>query len=97
MTCAKIVVTARLVLPDGRFFLGCNDCASPQAECPRLPGEGYAKCKSICEQTGHAEEIAIHLARGEQLVGATMEVRHTHICINCQLLCDWHGIEARLV
>lgn len=70
MTCAKKVVSCIIETPDGRVFYGRNDCENPQKECPRNNGEGYEKCKTICQQVGHAEEIAIKNAKGHDLTGA---------------------------
>ncbi len=34
-SCAKQVVRATIVTPDGQRFVGENDCRTPQQECPR--------------------------------------------------------------
>lgn len=84
MTCAKVVVTCTIIARDGSRFVGRNDCAKPQPACPRLPGEGYEKCNSVCEQSGHAEEVALALA-GDKSVGAVAYVEgHHRICENCE-------------
>lgn len=62
MTCAKRVVTCTIVSASGERFIGRNDCANPQRECPRHGNDDYTKCKTICQQEGHAEVIAINLA-----------------------------------
>lgn len=62
MTCAKKKVTCVIFTPNGESFVGTNDCSNPQDTCPRNPGEGYDKCKSICEQEGHAEIMALKAA-----------------------------------
>lgn len=65
--CAKRRVQC-LIKPVGMAgIVGENDCANPQKVCPRAPGEGYEKCKSVCQQAGHAEIVA--LKRAEQWVG----------------------------
>lgn len=67
--------------------MGTNDCANPQKTCPRAPGEGYEKCKSICQQEGHAEEVALHNAHmaNFDLSGAVAVLYgHTHYCRTCQ-------------
>lgn len=67
-------------------FEGENDCANPQPTCPRLPGEGYEKCKTICQQGGHAELEALRHARewDADLKRATAVVTgHYWICEPC--------------
>ncbi|MEN9316084.1 MAG: hypothetical protein RIS35_2477 [Pseudomonadota bacterium] len=84
MTCAKKRVVVYLYSKDGRVFVGENDCANPQPVCPREPGEGYDKCRTICRQTGHAETNALHQA-GDAARGATaLLVGHHHYCRECQ-------------
>lgn len=87
MTCAKVTVQCDIV---PRGLQGCvsatNACDNPQAACPRLPGEGYTKCESICMQDGHAEMQALRKARavGVSVVGATVYVSgHYHVCEPC--------------
>lgn len=85
MTCAKLMVGCVLILPDGRTYTGTNACKTPQVECPRLPGEGYPKCKTVCNQTGHAETQAIAAAQGASLTGAVAYVSHpSYVCQHCQ-------------
>lgn len=85
MTCAKQTVKCVLILPNGETFVGTNACANPQVECPRLPGEDYTKCRTVCQQSGHAETQAIRAAQGRDLRGATAMVSgHTYICRHCQ-------------
>lgn len=86
MTCAKAVVKARLVTTSGQVFEGENAVLMPQAQCPRLAGEGYDKCISVCDQQGHAEAMAIVAARdaGATLRGAHMQVFYHHVCDACQ-------------
>lgn len=85
--CAKVQVTCTLTFSDGARFTGRNDCDAPQQTCPRLPGEGYEKCKTICKQLGHAEQVAADLAEaaGKNLAGArALIVGHTYACRECQ-------------
>ncbi len=92
MTCAKTVVMCRITLPEDskghvRVFIGYNDCANPQEVCPRLPGEGYEKCKSICNQGAHAEINALNklYEAGRKAYGARAEVwGNTYACKECQ-------------
>ena len=87
MTCAKRSVMCELYPPPGQgtgiIATGENNCLNPQPTCPRLPGEGYEKCQSICHQTGHAEEMAIAeaLAKMEsgELPFKTMEGFEAHL------------------
>lgn len=82
--CAKAVVRCTLITPDGERFVGENWCETPQAVCPRVPGEDYAKCRTICRQVGHAEQVAMILA-GEKAVGARAYLEgHTYACMECQ-------------
>lgn len=84
MTCAKTRVTCTLTHPDGRFWIGENWCKKPQARCPRNPGEDYTKCKTVCEQGGHAELDALRMA-GKNAAGTTAVLRgHTYFCMDCQ-------------
>jgi deoxycytidylate deaminase len=85
--CAKAVVVCEIRTPAGWKVTGRNDCANPQPVCPRQPGEDYTKCKTVCQQMGHAEEQAIETARieGLDLLGSTATVKgHTYFCISCQ-------------
>ncbi len=82
--CAKTTVRCTLVTPDGEYIVGENWCANPQRSCPRLPGEGYEKCGSICGQEGHAEQVAVRLA-GDKARGARAYIEgHTYACMDCQ-------------
>ena len=88
MTCAKTVVICKIECVDGRSFYGTNNCDNAQPVCPRTLGEGYEKCKSICHQEGHAEEIALEQAQlaGANLRGAKAYISGIgHYCKNCQL------------
>lgn len=70
----------------GPTFTGENDCANPQEVCPRLPGEGYEKCKSICDQAGHAEINALaHATRcGYEVEGSIALLEgHYWMCEPC--------------
>lgn len=85
MTCAKTVVTCTIITRDGERFVGRNDCDNPQRVCPREPGEGYAKCVSICQQPGHAETMALREA-GEKARGGHAYVEGIgYACKDCQL------------
>lgn len=82
--CAKTTVRCTLITPSGGRIVGENWCANPQPACPRTAGEGYEKCKSICQQEGHAEAVAVRLA-GERAQGARAYIEgHTYACQNCQ-------------
>lgn len=84
MTCAKRQVTCTLVTPDGRRFVGTNGCDNPQVTCPRLPGEGYEKCKTVCKQPGHAEEMALFWSDGEAKGARAYLEGIGHYCRQCQ-------------
>lgn len=82
MTCAKVTVRAFLQGASGRYYMGRNTCGKPQQTCPRLPGEGYEKCKSVCEQECHAEIDALQQA-GDDARGGIMWVDYHYICDDC--------------
>jgi hypothetical protein len=82
--CAKAVVKCTLVTRAGEHIVGSNWCANPQPVCPRLPGEDYAKCTSVCQQEGHAEAVALRVAGG-RVVGTRAYLEgHTYACRDCQ-------------
>ena len=82
--CVKATVKCVIVALDGQRFTGTNYCNNAQSACPRIAGEGYGKCKSICRQEGHAEIVAVALA-GESCRGATAYLTgHTYACQPCQ-------------
>lgn len=95
MTCAKQLVRATIITPDGRQFVGTNACANPQALCPRagMPtGVGYELCQNVCQQQGHAEVQALRAA-GVHARGATLILEgHTYLCAACQVACQEAGI-----
>lgn len=82
--CAKRQVRCVIIAADNATrFTGENDCANPQSVCPRLPGEGYEKCQSICQQSGHAEAEAVKLA-GDSAKGSSAQLfGHYWICEPC--------------
>ena len=84
MTCAKVVVTATLLTLDNEVFIGRNDVPNPQKECPRVDGEGYEKCKSICKQERHAEIDAIEKCRA-----AGCNPRYGSISVDYHYVCPW--------
>lgn len=86
MTCAKRVVHCHIITTTGEIVHGTNNCINPQEVCPREKDEGYDKCKSICLQEGHAEEVAIKIAKekGLNILGGTAYVSgHWNVCKNC--------------
>lgn len=90
--CAKQTVTCTIITSEGERFVGTNSCANPQIVCPRLPGEGYEKCHSICDQRGHAEEQALRAA-GAKAKGAWAYIEgHTWACQNCQMALFAEGL-----
>lgn len=85
--CAKKVVTCEIITVDGYKYTGMNICRNPQENCPRLDNEGYEKCKTICQQVGHAEIVALTMAQSHwaSLKGATAVIRGIgYSCRNCQ-------------
>lgn len=97
MTCAKRTVYCAIYFPDGFVISASNACDNPQPVCPRLPGEGYAKCESICMQDGHAEIQALRRARrlGLDLNGAWVYViGHDYACADCCLQLKAAGVRS---
>jgi len=100
--CSRRVVVAVLILPDGRFFVGSNECGrKPPKPCPRLDkpsGVGYEACKDVCWQYGHAETTAVKAAiaagvKIDWLSGSSMHIiGHTHSCPNCESVMRKCGI-----
>lgn len=93
MTCAKQSVTATIIGASGRHYTGMNACRSPQQTCPREDGEGYDKCKTICRQLGHAEDMALRLAGDDARGGRVVVVGHTAACAGCRALLAEAGVE----
>ena len=84
--CAKrrVICSIQFGGEPNEFVLGTNDCENPQEVCPRLPGEGYEKCRLICQQGEHAEIQALKAAKGIDLRGAVATVSgHYYICEPC--------------
>ena len=75
MTCAKRHVWCEIEA-HGRIFYGSNACDNPQPVCPREPGEGYEKCRTICRQRGHAEIMALVEAQA-----SGVDLRHSHAVV----------------
>lgn len=87
MTCAKRRVQCLIRTRQGDEYTGENHCENPQETCPREPGEGYEKCRSVCRQRGHAETNALAAAAraGANLRDATATVyNHYRICLACE-------------
>jgi hypothetical protein len=80
--CAKRRVQAVLIGASGKAYAAENVCLNPQAVCPRAPGEGYDKCKTICRQVAHAELQVLDLA-GADAHGGRMQVSHWYACDAC--------------
>ena len=91
MTCAKYNTVARLTGASGRIYTATNQCNCPQAQCPREAGEGYAKCRSVCQQEGHAEIRALMLA-GKDAKGGSISVNHWYFCDACREACEQAGV-----
>jgi len=90
--CAKRHVVA-IIEKDGKFYVGSDWCRNPQKKCPRLPGEDYTKCKTICDQDGHAELDAIKNAKGDTKGGIMYLIGHDHCCDPCLAAMKKAGIE----
>lgn len=90
--CAKNRTKCWLLGNDGRVYYGENLCLHPQPACPRLPGEGYEKCHSICGITGHAEDNAIKAA-GAAARGGFILVDYHYVCDGCKTMCNEHDVK----
>lgn len=87
MTCAKRRVRCVITNSEGEYVIGENECRNPQPVCPRAEGEDYTKCRTICGQYGHAEEVAVSRARFEGIDMTDAEAfidGHTYACVDCQ-------------
>ena len=85
MTCAKRHVSCRIYdAADMLIASGSNRCRNPQEACPREPGEGYANCVTVCNQLGHAEEVALFNAAGYDLRGGRAVITHERVCDECR-------------
>ena len=94
--CAKRHVECWIRTADNSsVFYGSNECEHPQAACPRLPGEGYSKCKTICGQTAHAEVMALRAAAKAcvSVAGGTASIiGHYRLCDDCAAAMKMMGI-----
>lgn len=98
MTCAKKRVFCTIIAQDGTKFMGENYCDNAQPSCPRLPNEGYEKCKSICQQFGHAEEVALHNARNHDLMdGIAVVTGIDYVCRSCAKKLSAAGIRSIVI
>lgn len=97
--CAKQIVICELFNPfSGERAIGENICRNPQAVCPRgdMPsGEGYYLCRDVCEQMGHAEEVALtKVADRVPLSGWIAYIYgHSYVCNSCHHYLRESGIE----
>lgn len=88
--CAKATIKCTLATHDYKHFVGENWCENPQETCPRQLGEGYEKCKDICKQIGHAEEVA-----GDKALGTRAYIEgHTYACMKCQHILFDAGVKS---
>ena len=81
--CAKRPVECEIIAQNGDVYIGRNDCENPQARCPRLDGEGYDKCKSVCRQGAHAEIRALEAAGSAAPGSRARLIGHYYICEPC--------------
>jgi deoxycytidylate deaminase len=83
-TAAVVVIKGRIVGKGSNAGKLVDVCPRVVANC--LTGTGYEFCKSVCEQVGHAEVVAIKdaLSRGEDLRGASLYLDgHWWACKSC--------------
>lgn len=87
--CAKTAVYAMLITLDGEEYFGANWMTNCDVTvCPRLAGDGYDKCKTVCNQAFHAECSALadcnDTYADNSVGGEVFIVGHTICCDNCQ-------------
>jgi len=90
--CAKKHVVA-IIEKNEKYYVGSDWCRNPQKKCPRQPGEGYSKCKTICRQNGHAEIDAIKNAKGDTKGAVMYLIGHDHCCDPCLEAIEKAGIK----
>jgi Cytidine and deoxycytidylate deaminase zinc-binding region len=93
--CAKQVVFCEIHTIDGDTYIGSNHCRNPQLKCPREPGEGYDKCKTICNQFAHAEVSALNKALeadANLILSHAIVYGHTRCCEDCQNTLKSNGV-----
>ena len=86
--CAKLRIECKIDTAFGKTYHGTNYCNNAQPTCPRLPGEGYEKCISVCQTAGHAEDVALQRLLADEgvtaAIGATATViGHYCCCRDC--------------
>lgn len=92
--CAKRKVRCTVITHGGQAIVGENRCMNPQPTCPRLEGEGYEKCKTVCHQLGHAEENAVRLMELADLRGGTAFLQgHHYACAACTQTLKDRGVD----
>jgi deoxycytidylate deaminase len=91
--CAKRRTQAILTGRSGAIYIAENSCLNPQPVCPRLPGEGYEKCKTVCQQVEHAE-IQVLAAAGDDAREGAMTVTHWYACPRCEAACGAAGVKS---
>lgn len=94
--CAKMVVKATLVAPNGNRYVATNYCMSPKTECARagMPsGVGYHLCVEVCEQVGHAEVNAVTGAGPAAKDSVVYLEGHTYACSDCIDTCKAAGVK----
>lgn len=82
--CAKQTVNCVIISENGKRYSGTNYCNNAQPSCPREVGEDYTKCKTICQQSGHAEINALAAAGENARGGRAVLSGHTYVCMDCQ-------------
>lgn len=95
MTCRKQQVICRIQAEDGTVVTGENYCRNPQEVCPRegmATGEGYHLCREVCQQIGHAEQVAVMNLQGKRGEQATLE-GHTYACDDCKAVLRSAGVK----
>ena len=94
--CFKREVCAVIMDRNGKIAVGENRIYNDDVDiCPRLKGENYEKCTSVCKQKGHAEIMAIKDAKDKELEleGSILYLMgHYRICDNCESACKEVGI-----
>lgn len=99
--CPKRSVYALVVTADGQHYCGANwitnECVTV---CPRVEGDLYEKCKSVCLQPFHAETSAMDhcIDAGNTTIGATVYVvGHDYCCDGCIAAMTANGVSKAVV
>ena len=92
--CAKRDVLCVILSADHKkYWTGRNLCLDAQEDCPRIKGEDYEKCETMCHTIGHAEAVAARqVPEGEAAGGIAYLFGHYRICDSCAKVLESIGV-----